>query len=59
MVQQQPYLWDWEHDEPHFREKPNKWGCICLCRCHDCMNSWDMCVCDVCPADSRIIGDDG
>ncbi len=54
----QQYLWDWPHDEPHFREKPNDWGCTCLCECPDCMNCWTVCVCDECPADSGIWGDD-
>lgn len=50
----QPFLWDWSHDKPHFRPEPNKWGCVCKCECPDCMNVWDMCVCDECPADNRI-----
>lgn len=54
----QPYLWDWPHDEPHFRAEANSWGCICRCACPDCCNVWNMCVCDDCPADSPFYGDD-
>ncbi len=53
----QPLLWDFPHDEPHFT-KPNEWGCTCKCLCTNCVNDWYVCVCDECPADSRIYGND-
>lgn len=48
-------LWEWEHDEPHFRTEPNEWDCYCQCWCPACADDWGdgykSCICPDCPAE--------